>query len=223
MQIIGHRGAAGLAPENTLQSIQAALRAGVDAVEVDVRVTSDGMVVLCHDKHIVDATGAKQLVRKNTYKVLKKINPDLALLSEALKIVAGTCQIIVEIKPGEPCKPIVAVLQDESKKSNIPAGVAFASFDVHILQHIRHALPEIPLIVCDSWSGVRATRRARRLGTAWLFMNERWLWRGFVRMMQQNGFRLSVYTVDNPKRIARWQPFLYGVITNHPERFHRSN
>ena len=52
MKVIGHRGAAGLALENTLESIHAAIKAGVDAIEFDVRLTSDGHFVLCHDNSI---------------------------------------------------------------------------------------------------------------------------------------------------------------------------
>ena len=48
---IGHRGAASLAPENTLASIDAALEVGVDLVELDVRLRLDGALVLAHDSH----------------------------------------------------------------------------------------------------------------------------------------------------------------------------
>ena len=50
--IIGHRGAAGLAPENTLESFEAAIAAGADCIEFDVRRTSDGKGVVFHDLNV---------------------------------------------------------------------------------------------------------------------------------------------------------------------------
>lgn len=57
--VVGHRGAAGLAPENTLESIEAALSAGADAVEIDVRVTDDGVPILLHDATLDRTTTAR--------------------------------------------------------------------------------------------------------------------------------------------------------------------
>ncbi|WP_420111522.1 glycerophosphodiester phosphodiesterase [Pseudactinotalea sp.] len=48
--LIGHRGAPGLAPENTIESLELAQRAGADAVEIDVRTSADGRPVLLHDR-----------------------------------------------------------------------------------------------------------------------------------------------------------------------------
>jgi glycerophosphoryl diester phosphodiesterase len=50
IQVTAHRGASGYAPENTLASIRNALEIGVDRIEIDVQQTSDGVVVLLHDK-----------------------------------------------------------------------------------------------------------------------------------------------------------------------------
>lgn len=52
MKIIGHRGAAGLALENTLESLRAGINAGAHSIEFDVRLTKDGEVVLCHDSDL---------------------------------------------------------------------------------------------------------------------------------------------------------------------------
>lgn len=57
--IIGHRGAAGLAPENTLEAVDRADRAGVDWVEVDVQRSKDGVLVLMHDQDLVRTTDAR--------------------------------------------------------------------------------------------------------------------------------------------------------------------
>lgn len=62
MQVIGHRGAAALAPENTWESFDVALGLGVDAIETDVRATSDGELVLLHDERLDRTTDEQGLI-----------------------------------------------------------------------------------------------------------------------------------------------------------------
>ena len=57
MKIIGHRGAAGLALENTLPGIELARLLGVDAIEIDVRKTKDNQLILCHDADLKRVAG----------------------------------------------------------------------------------------------------------------------------------------------------------------------
>lgn len=60
IQVIGHRGAAGVAPENTVVSIERAIRGGAQAIEIDVHVTADGRLVTIHDDTVdrtTDGTG----------------------------------------------------------------------------------------------------------------------------------------------------------------------
>lgn len=73
MVIIGHRGAAALAPENTIASIQAAVKAGADMVEFDVQLTSDGHFVLMHDYSLLRTVGDERLVCDLTLQQLKKL------------------------------------------------------------------------------------------------------------------------------------------------------
>jgi len=66
MQVIGHRGAAALAPENTWESFDVALAMGVDAIETDIRATSDGELVLLHDERLDRTTDAPGLIVHQT-------------------------------------------------------------------------------------------------------------------------------------------------------------
>ena len=74
MKIIGHRGAKGLAPENTKASIQAALDNHVHEVEIDLRVTKDNAVILNHDNFIA-AKGKKYVIRNYNYAELLSVKP----------------------------------------------------------------------------------------------------------------------------------------------------
>ena len=80
--IIAHRGASGIAPENTLAAFQKAVEMGVDRIEMDLRQTIDGEVVVIHDKTIVRTTNGWGSVRKMSLNKLKNysagswFNPD---------------------------------------------------------------------------------------------------------------------------------------------------
>ena len=64
--LVGHRGARGEAPENTLASFQVAVEAGVTEMELDVRLSSDGQLIVLHDSDVTRTTGVRGNVRQYT-------------------------------------------------------------------------------------------------------------------------------------------------------------
>ncbi len=219
LKIIGHRGAAGLAPENTIAAIEAGLVAGADEIEIDIRIAADGTPVLNHDGFILDRDGHRLLIRDYSYDALRTHKPDMTTLTQAVKTIKRAKPLLIEIKRGEPVDVLIAFLQAYLQDGYQAQDFAVLSFDQSSLRAVHSALPELPLVVNDSWSGVRARLRADQLGTKRISMNARWLWGGFIRAMHHGGYKLSPYTIDNPSRIRSWAPYLYGIITNHPERF----
>lgn len=217
MQIIGHRGARGLAPENTLTSFHKALEHGVDRIEFDVRVTKDGVAILHHDRNLRDPNGQKHLISQTKYVELKDHKPDLATLDETLKAF-GKTPLYIEVKPGEKTDPIIKTI-----KNYYGAGTDawLGSKSQKTLVELHEHLPEIPKVVIEPWSGVRASRRARELNTNLLSMNKMWLWWGFISSMSKN-YRLYTYTLNSPKRAKRWAKYgLAGVITDYPDLFRK--
>src|SRR5947207_7662258 len=112
MKIIGHRGARGLAPENTLASLQKALEHHVDAVEFDLRVTKDGVVILHHDRELTDPNGAQHEIAGTTFVELIKHKKDLATLEEVLKIIGQPVPLYMEVKTDEPVAPVVKIIKN---------------------------------------------------------------------------------------------------------------
>lgn len=215
IKIIGHRGARGLAPENTIKAIEAALIHHVDGVEIDVRVTNDGKVILSHDPTLEGL-----LVRKHSFATLKKQKPDLATLDEALAAVRSRCALLIEIKPKEPVGPIVQIVRNELT-ANPQAEISILSRSQAILKQVKAELPEVQLVVNERWSIFIALWRMHQLGTNRLQMNQLRLWRGGLWVVHRNGIRMSPYTVNSPKQAARWEPYLFGIVTDYPDRFER--
>lgn len=217
MKIIAHKGgASGRAAENTIEAIKLGLASHPEQVEIDVRVTKDGVPVLCHDPSLKD--GAK--VATSTYKELLAQQPDLATLDEAIKAVNRRAPMYIEVKPRVPTGPIAKVLRNYLKKGWKPEDLHIASFSQKTLRHLHKALPELPTIVIEHFSGLRATWRARQLGTTFIVINHRVLYGAFIRMMKRRGWKLGAYTVNDVAKARRWEKDgLYALVTDYPDRF----
>jgi glycerophosphoryl diester phosphodiesterase len=221
MKIIGHRGARGLAPENTLLSIGHALDHHVDEIEVDVRITADNVAVLHHNRDI-RVGEIKRCIATTNFGELRKIKSDLATLEEALDFIHSQCPLIIEVKPGEPIQPVVKVLRQYfASGRHMPAGILLESKSQRTLREIHQVLPDVELVVAEKWSGVKAHFRAKELGATRLAMRSWWLYRGFLKAMQRRGYKMSVYTMNDPKKVAKWQPYLDGVFTDYPDRYEK--
>src|SRR5688572_5809921 len=213
--IIGHRGARGLAPENTLEAIEAGIKAGENELEIDVRVTSDDVPVVVHDRRVNGA-----LVFMHTLAELKANKPDLATLEEAIRKVNRRVPINIEVKSGEPVEPLITVLKKCLEGTWQPSDFRLCSKNFKTLSAFYEAFPKIRIVVIERWSGIRGVWRARRLNTKYLYMNQWFIWWYFVGSMSKSGYKLSVYTLNNPQKAAKWEKRgLYGVVTDHPERF----
>jgi glycerophosphoryl diester phosphodiesterase len=225
LTIVGHRGAKGLALENTAPSMEAAIAYGVDMVEIDLRLSKDGRVVLLHDENAVARNGEIIHPQDYTYEQLRQYFPDLLTLEALLPLVNHRCRIMLECKVIEAVEPAVAILRDYFAKGWQPNEFMFASFKYDNLETFHALLPEIDLVVLDNWSAIRATHRARKLGTTYLSMDQRYLWWGVIRSLSK---RYKLFCYPNHKLIhikhakpAKWAKYgLYGVITDYPNFFH---
>jgi glycerophosphoryl diester phosphodiesterase len=222
MKIIGHRGARGLAPENTIAALKKGLEHHVDMLEFDLRVTSDNTVILHHDTELLDASGSKLAVKDHTYKELKLHKPDLATFEEVLDKIGHPVKLYVEVKPAVATAPIIKIINARLASGWKPEYFRLASYSQATLLELQKALPQIDKTVIERWSGVRASYRARQLGTQHIIMNQRWLWWGFIRQMTSHGYKLGAYTVNNPAKAARWEKYgLRAIITDYPDRFEK--
>jgi glycerophosphoryl diester phosphodiesterase len=222
MRIIGHRGARGLAPENTIAAFRKGLEHHVDGIEFDLRVTKDGMVIVHHNPELTDPNGEQHLIANTNFAELKDHKQDLVTFEELLKTIGHPVPLYVEIKPGEPVKPIIKIIKAHLAKGWKPSYFRILSFSQDILREMRRAFPDMDMVVLEKWSGVRASRRARELGTKRIIMKQRWLWWGFIRSVARSGYKLGTDTLDDPKKARRWERWgLHTVVTDYPDRFEK--
>ncbi len=102
MHVIGHRGCAGIEPENTLPAFHRALALGVDALECDIRRTRDGRLVVIHDAAVDRTTDGHGNVGDLTFAELQRLDAGggarVPSLGEVLEAVGGTVPLWIEIK-----------------------------------------------------------------------------------------------------------------------------
>jgi glycerophosphoryl diester phosphodiesterase len=224
--IIGHRGARGLAPENTLEGFEIAIQSGVDMIETDVRLTADGQLVLVHDEHLTTADKRLLRVMDTTLEELKLHHSALVTLDEAINFVNRRVRLMVEVKPGVPAEPVAGVIEHYLQHGWQTGDFMFNSSHYKILRALMDVLPDIERVIQGNWSGVRVQYLARKLRTPYILLDQRYLWWGYVYMVSKR-FRLITYTYPwfqaepyNHLKAKRWVKYgLWGLVTDYPDRF----
>ncbi len=219
MNIIGHRGASNLALENTLEGIQAALKAGVDAIEFDIRITSDQKIVLCHDKHLGRISSHQHHVNDHPLKKLKKIllhnGQKIPTLTEAIKI-AGTKPLFIEGKDDGWAQPLAVLL----KKQKYTSTFRVISFNIQELYTFSLLAPKIPVYALEKTNPFEVIRIANVLGFSGVDMNF-WLLNPLTYVMARfHKLDIIVYTVNKPW-LARFLHILYpriSITTDVPDQ-----
>src|ERR1700733_1809157 len=144
MKIIGHRGARGLAPENTIASLRKGLEHHVDALEFDLRVTKDGVVILHHNPVLADPAGETYRVSDNDFATLKDHKPDLATFEEVLDTIGHPVRLYVEVKRKVNIKPVINIINDRLSQGWKPDYFLIGSKSQKTLLELHAALPEVP-------------------------------------------------------------------------------
>src|SRR5712691_13255840 len=212
--VIGHRGAAAWAPENTLAGLRRAKALGCTWVEFDVRLTGDGAPVLCHDPLLDRPTSGSGLISAMSLAAIREcdagswFDPSFAgervpTLDEALVLAAELgLGANVEIKSdrGREYATAAAVSSTVQRLGGRAPVVLVSSFLVSALVALRERAPEIPRAVLfrmvpRGWAEV-----ALRLGCTTIGADHRRLRPRRVAEVRVGGYRLAAYTVNDPAR-----------------------
>jgi len=218
-RVYGHRGASADAPENTLEAFAMARAQGADGVELDVRRSADGDLVLHHDAALPDG----RVVFETPTAALPASVPSLA---DALDECAGLV-VNVEIKnsPFEPdhdpergvADQVVDLLRARGGRDR----VLVSSFDLATVDRVRACDPSVPtafLTFVDP-VGADAVALAADRGHAAIHPHEGTVDADFVALAHAAGLEVNVWTVDDPDRIrALADAGVDGIVTNVPAR-----
>lgn len=142
-KIVGHRGASGYAPENTLRSFQYAIDIGCDRTELDVRLSKDNEIIVIHDEEVSRITDGKGMVMDMSLAELKKLNcPDnqkLLTLQEVVDFCKNKISLQIELKAEDTPQAVNQLIL----KNDIENGVVISSFDIGLLREIKKLNPKL--------------------------------------------------------------------------------
>jgi glycerophosphoryl diester phosphodiesterase len=233
---IGHRGAAGEAPENTLASFELAWRQGVDGIEFDVQLSSDGVPVVIHDARLRRTTSGNGWVWEHRASVLRRLDAGswfngryrlrareryagarIPLLAEVLQWVkARQCLAFVEIKDYRP--GVAAKVLQEIERAGLGHLARVVSFDLPSLQEARE-LSEQARLGLDFSGRLLPVRRALALGAEALLPYWAIVSRGLIRRAHRAGLQVIPWTVNYPIHMrSKILDGVDGLITNYPRR-----
>jgi glycerophosphoryl diester phosphodiesterase len=215
--VIGHRGAAGLEPENTLPSFRRAFECGVSAVELDVQAIAGELLVI-HDDTLDRTTNGRGPVAALDPAALRALDAGggwpIPLLSEVTEILPPGVGLNIELKGPATARPVAEFLA-----ARTGLDVLVSSFDHEELRHFQALAPGVPVAPLfskwneDVWriaAGFRAwsVNLSRRIVNASRLADAR-----------REGFRTLIYTVNEPAEAARWVALgATGVFTDFPDR-----
>jgi glycerophosphoryl diester phosphodiesterase len=235
--VIAHRGASAVEAENTLPAFEAAIGAGADAVEFDVRTSADGVVIVMHDDDVARTTDGAGLVHELRLEEIKRLRirtsvggeTDVPTLEEVLACVSGRAGVDIEIKslPGEPgfdpnADPLVDATISVVRRAGFVGAILLTSFNPFSLARAREIAPDIPTgLLSDPTATARAAYGfAKEQGHGWVlpFVDRlRDAGDGFIADVHGAGLRVGTWVVDDPEvALELMRAGVDAVATNEP-------
>jgi glycerophosphoryl diester phosphodiesterase len=217
-----HRGASGHEPENTEISFEKAIELGSSWIELDVRAV-EGRGVIFHDRDLKRIAGVKGLLRDQTLSKLASVqlpkDQRIPLLSETLNKLQGRVSLQVELKGSHSGAVAAKELNTALNQGWRPESLLVSSFDHEELFIFKNLAPLIPIGVLIYGYPLNCLNVARRLGAVSVHINTDSISQRRIAKIHQAGFKVYVYTVDDPDEIRLLKSWgVDGIFSNFPER-----
>ena len=209
IEITGHRGYENVAPENTLASFKAAIEAGVDWIELDVQLSSDGTIVILHDRDFLRVAGDRRRPGQMTLAEIKALDASqlrrfgdkyagerIATLQEVIDLARGRVNVNIELKVYGSDRRIAAAVADLVRTEQFESECLVASLDV---QAVREAKRHNPKLTTAAIVTV-AVGDITRLDVDVLSVNKRLVNDTFLHT-RDHGKGVLVWTVNDPREM----------------------
>ncbi len=220
VQVVAHRGGAQLAPENTLEALEAARESGADLAEIDVRQTGDGVPVLLHDASLRRTHGLKTEIWDLNFSQLSDMAPEppIPSLAQAVRLADKEMGLMIELKLSgwdrslaERTAAILRWLQAEQTCS-------VASMDLDMLARVKQIAPELKTIY------IASVLRPEDYDLDYLdgySLRYNFLTPAATARLRRQGKEVYAWTV-NTQRSIQWALYCQpdGIITDNPYLAH---
>lgn len=219
----GHRGAGGHEPENTVRSVRRALELGADGVEVDVQL-ADGQLLVIHDDTLERTTNGHGRVAAKSFAYLRSLDAGLGermpTLAEIFDAVNRRAIVNVELKGPHTAAPVAALIAEYvNERGWRYEDFLVSAFNHEQLREVKRLRPEIRTGALIEKAPRNLAKLADELEAWSLHAGKRLVTKKLVAETHRCGLKLFVFTVNEPKDIARMKTLgVDGVFTDFPER-----
>jgi glycerophosphoryl diester phosphodiesterase len=230
---LGHRGAAGSAPENTIAGLQMAAALDAPGVELDVMLTADGVPVLHHDVTLARTTGRQAAVAETPWAELRRLDAGawfsdvftgqrVPRLTQAIPVLRENALFTnLEIKPtpGRDVETARAVVRTLKRAWPRDLPLLVSSFSPMSLAACAALWPDLPIGLLANRLPDRWRDMASALGCVTIHLRGKGLRAGAVREVKQAGYGVAVFTVNDPGKarvLANWG--VDCIISDVPEK-----
>lgn len=224
MQIIAHRGASGLAPENTLKAIRLALALGSGAIEIDVQL-ADGELWVFHDRRLERCTDGGGVLTAQSRAYLASLDAGegegIPTLWQVMEAIAGQAELHIELKGSQTADEVARLTRRaEAELGFAPTQWVVSSFHHPELARFAALRPDIRLGALTSTIPLTLAKFAAELGAWSLNCDVDFVDQSLVQDAHDRGLKVLVYTVDEPADQAMLAAIgVDGIFTNRPDRF----
>jgi glycerophosphoryl diester phosphodiesterase len=217
--VTGHRGAAGLEPENTLRSFRRALELGVDRVETDVHLTKDGHLVCIHDAAVDRTTDGTGAIRDITLEEIRRLDAGkgerIPTLEEAIQTVRRHAVLQIELKGEGTVEPTLQALEAAGMT---PDDVLLTSFSTAYLEEVRARRPDLPVSHLFGDPPPNAVELALSVGAKSLAINQKHLTPEWVNAAHAAGLEIRAWNPDTREEMKRMLVMgVDGMGSNRPD------
>lgn len=216
--VVGHRGAAGLEPENTLRSIKRAIDLGVDQVEVDARIAKDRRLVVIHDETVDRTTDGHGYVKDFTLSELRRLDAGkgeyVPTLEEVLRFTQGKVILQIELKVKEVTEPTVHLIESlEAEKD-----VLITSFMHELLEKVHKLNPNLKTGALFSDVQGDVCQRSLDVHSEAIHVHYRNVNARLVQEAHRRGLKVAVWNPDDEEEMKRMMNLgVDSVGTNRPD------
>jgi len=223
MLIIGHRGAMGYAPENTLKSFKKALALGADGVELDVYLSKDKELIVIHDNAVSRIAKGKGEIEKLTLAEIKKIQTKsgekIPSLEEVIDFLADKdIKINIELKGVGTVVPVIKLIENKKVASKIVLSSFFHN-QLRIAKKLNPAIKAGLLIRKPPVEINNFLKLAKIYKTDGFHIRRNFIKKKHLEAAHHNGLYVWVWTANSRREIKKFKIWeVDGLITNYPDR-----
>ena len=224
--VIGHRGAKGHAPENTISSIKKAIELGVDGIEIDVFRCASGELVVFHDKLVDKLTDGKGYIEEISLDSIKKLNvigdEKIPTLNEVLDLIDGKVFLNIELKGPNTSFLTHQLLNEYFNSTNWSRNKVFiSSFDWNELRAFYQLNKDVRIAVLTDDDPLDAIPIAKDLEAFAINPNYKLLTESNVSKIKSENILIYTWTVNNIKDINKVKRLgVDAIISDFPEKIY---